>query len=54
MKGKTKMNDIEICGTCIYHQYEDVTDGWVCVNDQSEYCADWTDYNDSCECWEGK
>ena len=24
------------------------------LNDDSEYCADWTDYADSCEDWEGK
>lgn len=27
---------------------------WVCVNDRSEYCADWTEYSDSCEEWEGR
>ena len=44
----------ECCGTCKYHQHEDIDDGWVCVNDRSEYCADWTDYKDCCEDWEGK
>ena len=44
----------ECCGTCKWHQHEDIDDGWVCVNDRSEYCTDWTDYKDCCEDWEGK
>lgn len=40
------------CGTCKYHLFEKVSFGFVCVNGDSEYCADWTDYNDSCEEWE--
>ena len=39
------------CGTCRYHEHENISDGWVCVNDESEYLADWTEYNDSCEEW---
>lgn len=42
------------CGTCRWHKHEAVDDGWVCVNDQSEYCADWTEYGDSCADWEGR
>jgi len=37
-----------ICGKCKWHQHEDIDDGWVCVNDRSEYCTDWTEYTDSC------
>lgn len=48
------MDDREICGTCRYHRHEDVDDGWVCVNPDSEYCTDWTEYEDSCEEWEGR
>ena len=44
--------DKRICGTCRYHQHEDVDDGWVCTNAESENCADWTEYTDSCEEWE--
>ena len=44
----------QICGTCRWHKHEDISDGWVCVNDQSDHCADWTDYNDACDKWEGK
>lgn len=40
------------CGTCKYHQHEDIDDGWVCVNRDSENCADWTDYEDYCGYWE--
>lgn len=39
------------CGTCEYHYHEDISDGYICVNDRSEHCADWTDYNDGCEEW---
>lgn len=44
----------EICGTCKWHQHEDIDDGWVCVNPDSDNRADWTDYNDSCQDWEGR
>lgn len=42
------------CGTCKWHWYENIDEGFVCTNIDSEYCADWTDYADSCEDWEGK
>ena len=35
-----------ICGTCRWHQHEDISDGWVCVNDQSDHRADWTGHDD--------
>lgn len=44
----------KICGTCQYHRYEDIDDDWVCVNADSEFCADWTSYTDSCDCWDGR
>ena len=44
----------ECCGNCKYHQYEDISQGWVCCNQDSEYVADWTDYTDSCEEWESR
>lgn len=42
------------CGNCKYHQYEDISQGWVCCNKDSEYIADWTDYTDYCEEWESR
>lgn len=42
------------CGTCKYHHHENVDDGWVCVNPDSDNCTDWTDYDYSCEEWEGR
>lgn len=42
------------CGTCKYHKHESIDNGWICVNDESLYFADWTDYKDSCPDWEGK
>lgn len=46
------MTQEKICGTCRYHVHEDIDDGWICVNNRSDYCADWTEYNDSCTDWE--
>lgn len=46
--------DGKCCGTCKHHYYESIDGGWVCVNGQSEYCADWTENSDSCEEWEGE
>lgn len=48
------MLDDKCCGTCKYHHYDDIDDGWVCVNDRSEYFADWIGYSDSCDEWEGR
>lgn len=49
------MNEEHCCGTCKYHQIEDNFlggDDWMCINDQSEYYTDWTDYNHCCDEWE--
>lgn len=42
----------QCCGTCKWHWYENVDEGFVCTNIDSEYCADWTDYADSCGDWD--
>lgn len=42
------------CGTCRYHRHESIDDGWVCVNDESDYYTDWTDYEFCCSEWEGR
>lgn len=44
----------KICKTCKYHEYEEFTMGFVCVNDDADDCADWTPSNHTCEHWEGK
>lgn len=44
----------QCCGTCRWHRREPIDDGWVCVNADSEYCTDWTEYGHGCEEWEGK
>ena len=44
----------KICKNCEYHQYEDIDCGFVCVNADSDKCAEWTPSNYSCECWESK
>ena len=51
-KSRGKYKSRKRCGTCKYHQHEDITDGWICVNDESEHLADWTMFDDTCEDWE--
>ena len=33
---------------------ENFAEDYICCNDNSDNCADWTDYNDVCDEWEGK
>lgn len=49
-----KENKCECCGTCKWHEHENISDGWVCVNNDSEYVADWTDYDFCCEQYESR
>ena len=44
----------KVCGECKYHTFENIDSGYVCTNPDSEYIADWTEYNDSCENFEEK
>lgn len=50
--GQNMNEDRRCCGTCKYHQHDDGED-WICVNTDSEYVANWTEYEDCCENWEG-
>lgn len=43
----------EICGTCKYHIHENVDDGFICTNPNSDHIADWTDAEDLCTEREG-
>ena len=54
MRGFTDEKKDECCGTCAWHQHEDITEGWVCVNAGSIFCTEWTDYKDSCCMWEDR
>ena len=51
---RKKNMDKKCCGNCKYHEYEDISQGFVCVNDASEYVADWTEDGHCCEEWEEK
>lgn len=42
----------DICGRCKWHKYDGFGRAWACVNDRSDYVADFTDYTDTCECFE--
>lgn len=48
------MSNNKCCGTCKYHHHENIDDGFVCANVDSEYVAEWTEYDDWCEEWEGR
>ena len=60
MRANGTIRDIEkrrvqiawISVACKWHKFENISDGFVCVNSDSDYCADWTEYGDSCEEWE--
>jgi len=43
----------QICGCCKWHKRTE-SGYWVCVNNESEYCSDWTGYDDSCIDWEAE
>ena len=47
-------NEEHVCGTCRWHRYERIDRGWICVNADSDYCAGWTEYGDTCEHYEEK
>jgi len=46
------MDDMKKCANCQYHEFEDITKGWICVNQSSSHCADWTEDSQSCPYWE--
>ena len=51
------MSDISCCGNCRWWEKDDISDDQndhICVNEESENLADWTEWNDSCEEWERK
>lgn len=43
----------ECCGTCEYAHYDKVQ-GYVCTNSDSEYVADFVEYEHCCEDFEEK
>ena len=43
-----------VCGDCRWHRHEDIDDGYICTNPDSDYVADWTEKDDWCSHWEGK
>ena len=41
------------CGTCEYGSYDKIN-GYVCVNDEIDYVADFVEFNNVCDEWRGK
>lgn len=39
----------QICQNCRYWTHEDISDGHVCTNSDSEYVADWVEEDDWCD-----
>ena len=46
------MFEKQCCGTCRWWERDE--DDHICVNEESENLADWTEWNNICEEWEGK
>ena len=40
------------CGNCRWHTQEAGTREWLCDNEDSDYCMDYTGYEDCCSEWE--
>lgn len=47
------MDERRNCGTCKYHKREK-DESWICDCPESDNYTDWTDYECSCEEWEGR
>lgn len=41
---------VKTCSTCDWWASDPMV--WVCLNGDSEHCADFTDPDDTCPCWE--
>lgn len=53
IRGKEMIQDINLCGTCCYHQPDE--DGeWICENPCSDYYTDYTSYDHSCPDFEDR
>ena len=42
------------CLTCIWREPDDSEGGFVCINENSEFSADWVEDDDHCPFWEGE
>ena len=44
--------DERICGYCAHHKKDDKD--WMCVNERSDNCGDYTNFTDRCIDFEGR
>jgi hypothetical protein len=44
--------NLPVCKNCYWHQNEDISDGYICVNAESHKCTEYTDDGYSCDKWE--
>lgn len=52
MESENEQIKKKCCGTCKWHKFKNVHAEWICINGESDYVADWTDYNFYCEDYE--
>lgn len=52
--GWNKETKEERCSNCLYNKYDRELKRFYCDNKGSDYYDTTTEYNDSCELWEGK
>lgn len=50
----TEKRKPERCGNCLYHVYDELEDGCICVNRESDMWLSYTTNEDGCEKWEKK
>lgn len=50
----TEKRKPERCGNCIYHVYDELEDGYICVNRESDMWLSYTTHEDGCEKWAKK
>lgn len=50
----TGKKETERCANCLYHVYDELEDGCICVNKESALWLSYTPHEDRCELWERK
>ena len=50
-RGKTMERN---CGHCAYHKKDKEKKAWMCVNERSDSCGDYTQFTERCPDFEGR
>lgn len=51
VRRKMMFDEKQCCGTCAYNCHESASDNFFCGNQEGEYYAEYTEYDDCCEDW---